>query len=69
MAERTVNRHAAPGTAGTFQPGDWVIHPDCPEWGRGQVQSAVGTRVTVSFEHAGKILVNVLHVALQPADG
>ena len=58
-----------PAAAAAFSPGEWVIHPDCPEWGRGQVQSAVGPRVTVTFEHAGKVLVNALHVALQRLDG
>jgi len=38
-------------------PGAWVRHPDRPDWGLGQVQSAVGTRVTVNFENAGKRLV------------
>ncbi len=60
-------RHPPPG-AGLFRPGDWVTHPAQPDWGRGQVQSVVGPRVTVSFEHAGKVLVNTLHVALQPDD-
>lgn len=38
-------------------PGAWVRHPGQPDWGLGQVQSAVGNRVTVNFEHAGKRLV------------
>jgi hypothetical protein len=38
-------------------PGAWVRHPDCPDWGLGQVQSAVGSRVTVNFENAGKRLI------------
>ena len=47
-----------------FAPGQWVAHPQHPEWGAGQVQSAVGGRVTVNFEHRGKVLVNVALVAL-----
>ncbi|MSP83604.1 MAG: DUF3553 domain-containing protein [Alphaproteobacteria bacterium] len=47
-------------------PGVWVRHPERPEWGLGQVQSAIGDRVTVGFEHAGKQVVNVRVVALQP---
>jgi len=39
-------------------PGDRVRHPDCPDWGAGQVQSVIGNRVTVNFEHAGKVLIN-----------
>ena len=33
-------------------PGDRVRHPLEPDWGVGQVQSVIGTRVTVNFEHA-----------------
>ena len=39
-------------------PGTLVRHPDRPDWGLGQVQSAIGNRVTVNFEHAGKVLIN-----------
>jgi hypothetical protein len=48
-----------------IEPGQWVRHPGRPDWGVGQVQSAVGERVTVNFEHAGKVLVNVRVVALE----
>jgi len=37
-----------------YSPGMLVSHPNCPDWGRGQVQSAIDGRVTVNFEHAGK---------------
>lgn len=47
-------------------PGTWVRHPARPDWGLGQVQSAIGTRVTVNFEHAGKLLINTAVVALEP---
>jgi len=49
----------------SYVPGDWVRHPDAEDWGLGQVQSAVGARVTVNFQHAGKRLVNTDQVALQ----
>jgi hypothetical protein len=39
-------------------PGALVRHPDRPDWGIGQVQSAIGPRITVNFEHAGKTLIN-----------
>lgn len=45
-------------------PGAWVRHPGQPDWGEGQVQSAVGWRVTVNFEHAGKRTFDVRHVNL-----
>jgi hypothetical protein len=51
-----------------LEPGQYVRHPQQPEWGIGQVQSAIGGRVTVNFEHAGKILVNTAVVALELAD-
>ena len=41
-----------------------VRHPIHPEWGEGQVQSVIGARVTVNFEHAGKLLINTAQVAL-----
>lgn len=53
----------------TLVPGAWVRHPDRPDWGLGQVQSAVGTRITVNFEHAGKVTINAAVVALDPAEG
>ena len=42
-----------------YAPGAIVTHPDQPDWGRGQVQSAIGSRVTVNFEHAGKQAIDV----------
>jgi len=49
-------------------PGMYVRHPDRPAWGLGQVQSAVGNRVTVNFEHAGKQLVNASVIFLIEVD-
>ena len=51
-----------------FVPGDFVRHPAQPEWGLGQVQSAVGNRLTVNFEHRGKIIVNTAVVSLIEAE-
>ena len=48
----------------TLLPGMFVRHPDRPDWGLGQVQSAVGNRVTVNFENAGKLLINSDRIAL-----
>jgi len=57
----------AAGPAGErLAPGSWVRHPGRPDWGLGQVQSAIGSRVTVNFEHAGKLLINTDIVHLQP---
>jgi hypothetical protein len=52
-----------------FTPGMWVCNPIHPEWGIGQIQSAVGPRVTVNFEHAGKITMNLTFATLEPTDG
>ncbi len=52
-----------------IEPGMRVLHPGRPDWGVGQVQSAVGDRITVNFEHAGKVLVNAAVVALDILDG
>jgi hypothetical protein len=52
----------------TIEPGQWVRHPGMPDWGLGQVQSAIGERVTVNFEHAGKVLVNTHVITLELLD-
>ncbi len=49
-------------------PGTLVRNPAHPEWGLGQVQSAIGERVTVNFEHMGKLALNVAVVALEVVD-
>ena len=51
-----------------LEPGAYVRHPDRPDWGIGQVQSAIGARVTVNFQNAGKQLINVDIVALTILD-
>lgn len=51
-----------------IEPGQRVRHPDQPDWGVGQVQSVIGERVTVNFEHRGKVLVNAAVVALEILD-
>ena len=49
-----------------YSVGDFVIHPQKPEWGTGQVQSVIGSRITVNFEHAGKQLINAELISLTP---
>jgi len=54
-----------------FVPGDFVRHPLQPDWGLGQVQSAVGNQLTVNFENRGKVVINTSQVDLngaQPLD-
>jgi hypothetical protein len=49
-------------------PGAFVRHPDQPDWGLGQVQSVIGSRITVNFEHAGKLLINIAVARLDVVD-
>jgi transcription elongation factor GreA-like protein len=49
-------------------PGAYVSHPDRADWGIGQVQTVVGSRVTVNFENAGKQLINAAIVHLVEID-
>lgn len=52
----------------TLVPGALVRHPDRPDWGIGQVQSVIGPRITVNFEHTGKLLINGAAVSLNVVD-
>ncbi len=47
-----------------LEPGNFVRHPDRPDWGLGQVQSVVGARVTVNFDEVGKMVVDTRVVNL-----
>lgn len=49
-----------------LEPGMVVKHADHPEWGRGQVQSRIGAKVTVMFEHAGKVVIDGKQILLIP---
>jgi hypothetical protein len=53
---------------GRFVPGTRVRHPGEPDWGVGQVQSVIGHRITINFEHAGKHLINAAVVDLRIAE-
>jgi hypothetical protein len=48
-----------------LEPGMFVRHPGQPDWGLGQVQSNIGGRVTVNFEHAGKVVIDGRQVELK----
>jgi len=47
-----------------YEPGSRVAHPSQPDWCAGQVQSVVGARVKVNFEHVGKRTINSAVIAL-----
>ena len=44
----------------------FVLNPDRPDWGTGQVQSNVQGRVTVNFRDEGKLVLDTRHVTLIP---
>ena len=46
-----------------------VRHPDRPDWGLGQVQSVIGRKITVNFEHAGKVVIDGSRISLEPQFG
>jgi hypothetical protein len=52
-----------------LEPGMLVRHPDEPDWGLGQVQSNINNRVTVNFEHAGKVVIDSKRIFLLPVAG
>ena len=41
-----------------FEPGDKVVNPNQKDWGIGQVQSIIKSKVTVNFENVGKKVIN-----------
>lgn len=54
------------GLNAMLEPGQLVRHPGRPDWGLGQVQSNINGKITVMFEHAGKVVIDGAHVELQP---
>lgn len=53
------------GLASILEPGMFVRHPQEEDWGLGQVQSNVKGKVTVNFEHAGKVVIDATRVELR----
>ena len=51
-----------------FDPGDYVTTPANKDWGIGQVQSIIGSKVTVNFENYGKRVINVENIILEKID-
>ena len=49
-----------------LEPGQLVRNPNAPEWGLGQVQSNISGRITVNFEHCGKVVLDGAKVQLLP---
>ena len=48
-----------------FEPGDYVMNPSKKEWGIGQIQSIVKSKITVNFENVGKQVINTELVKLE----
>jgi hypothetical protein len=67
-ADKTVLPNSDLGFFSGLEPGQRVCHPGRPDWGDGQIQSIVGSRVTVNFEHVGKVLINARVVDLSVID-
>lgn len=47
-----------------LEPGMLVRHPDQPDWGLGQVQSNIHGKITVNFQHEGKVVIDGTRVDL-----
>lgn len=54
------------GMNAILEPGMIVRHPLREDWGLGQVQSVIGARITVNFEHEGKVVIDGARVELMP---
>jgi hypothetical protein len=52
-----------------LEPGMLVRHPRQPDWGTGQVQSVIGSRITVNFPEAGKVVIDGAVVELMTVLG
>ena len=48
-----------------FEPGDYVVNPSNKEWGIGQVQSVIKSKITVNFENFGKQVINLEFITLK----
>ena len=48
-----------------YEPGDFVINPKNRNWGMGQIQTIVKSKVTVNFENIGKIVINSKEIFLE----
>lgn len=47
-----------------LSPGMVVQHPSQPQWGQGQVQSNINGKITVNFQHEGKVVIDGRQVKL-----
>jgi hypothetical protein len=48
-----------------YEPGDKVTNLNNKDWGIGQVQSIINSKVTVNFENVGKKVINAEEIKLE----
>ena len=48
-----------------YEPGDFVINPKNRNWGIGQIQSIINSKITVNFENTGKKVINSKEIILE----
>ena len=48
-----------------YEIGDFVTNTNNKDWGVGQIQSIIKSKVTVNFENVGKKVINSKNVALE----
>ena len=48
-----------------YEPGDFVINPKNKNWGIGQIQSVINSKITVNFENTGKKVINSKEIILE----
>lgn len=60
----TENIPSATDLTSVLEPGMFVRNPQAPEWGLGQVQSNIASKVTVNFENEGKVVLDGRKIAL-----
>ena len=48
-----------------YEPGDKVTNLNNKDWGIGQVQSIINSKVTVNFENVGKKVINAEAIKLE----
>jgi hypothetical protein len=49
----------------TLTPGSFVINKNNKNWGLGQIQSSIGSIITVNFENVGKKVINANEINLE----
>lgn len=53
------------GANSILEPGMLVKNPANPDWGLGQVQSRIDHRITVTFQDAGKVVIDGREIELE----